>query len=39
MALNFLDTVKSYFNGEFSNQAANSLPRFLHWFQRVWQVF
>jgi outer membrane protein OmpA-like peptidoglycan-associated protein len=25
MALNFLDTVKSYFNGEFSNQAANSL--------------
>lgn len=25
MALNFLDTVKSYFSGEFANQAANSL--------------
>lgn len=25
MALNFLETVKNYFTGEFSNQAANSL--------------
>lgn len=25
MAINFLDTVKNYFTGEFSNQAANSL--------------
>ena len=47
MALNFLETVKYYFTGEFTNQASNSLDEsgsgiaeaFLRLFQRVWQVF